>query len=64
MIDIKKNILDNILEIIDEEKEVFKKDNNYIKLMNLLLEQKKQVEHLRKITQEQTKVINNLSYGL
>jgi hypothetical protein len=64
MIDIKKNILDNILEIIDEEKEVFKKDNNYIKLMNLLLEQKKQVEHLRKITQEQTNVINNLSYGL
>ena len=32
--------------------------------MNLLLEQKKQVEHLRKITAEQTKVINNLSYGL
>lgn len=63
MIDIKKNIVSKILEIIEEEKEIFNKENNYIKIMNLLLEQKKQVEHLRKITDKQIEIIDNLSYG-
>jgi|TARA_R100000479_G_scaffold170171_1_gene112593 uncharacterized protein YllA (UPF0747 family) len=64
MIDINKNILKVILEIIEEEKEIFKKENNYIKIMDLLLEQKKQIEQLRKTTKEQVKVIDKLCYGL
>ena len=64
LIDIKKNIIDNILNIIDDEKELFNKENNYILIMNLLLEQKKQIEQLRKITADQSEIINKLSYGL
>jgi|TARA_R110000822_G_scaffold22921_3_gene71244 hypothetical protein len=64
LIDIKKNIIDNILNIIDDEKELFNKENNYILIMNLLLEQKKQIEQLRKIADDQSEIINKLSYGL
>jgi hypothetical protein len=64
LIDIKKNIIDNILNIIDDEKELFNKENNYILIMNLLLEQKKQIEQLRKIAFDQSEIINKLSYGL
>jgi hypothetical protein len=43
---------------------LFNKENNYILIMNLLLEQKKQIEQLRKIADDQSEIINKLSYGL
>jgi len=64
VIDIKKNIIDSMLEIVDDEKQNFSKENNYIKLMNMLLEQKKQLEMLRKHLKHQNDIINHLEFGI
>lgn len=64
MIDIKKNIIDSMLDIIEEEKCNFEKEQNYINIMNLLMEQKKQIDMLRNNSKRQKEIINQLEYGL
>ena len=64
MIDIKKNIIDSMLDIIEEEKCNFEKEQNYISIMNLLMEQKKQIDMLRNNSKRQKEIINHLEYGL
>lgn len=64
MIDITKNIVDSILDIIEEEKTNFSKEQNYIIIMNLLMEQKKQIDLLRINSKIQKDIINHLEYGI
>ena len=64
MIEIKKNIIDSMLDIIEEEKCNFKKEQNYISIMNLLMDQKKQLDILREHSRRQKEIINHLEYGV
>ncbi len=63
-IDIKKNIIDSMLEILDDEKANFSKENNYIQLMDMLLQQKKQLDSLRSYMDKQENIINQLQFGI
>lgn len=53
-----------MLDIIEEEKCNFKKEQNYISIMNLLMDQKKQLDILREHSRRQKEIINHLEYGV
>lgn len=53
-----------MLDIIEEEKCNFKKEQNYINIMNLLMDQKNQIDLLRNNYKRQKEIINHLEYGL
>ncbi len=53
-----------MLEILDDEKANFSKENNYIQLMDMLLQQKKQLDSLRSYMDKQENIINQLQFGI
>jgi hypothetical protein len=59
---IQKNNIDDMLDIIENEKEHFEKEINYIKLMNCLKNVKLQIDTFLEINKELAITIEKLSY--